>query len=310
MVGWRDPRAQMDALDIIGLQAAVASGSEDTFDDQQLIAGVQLRWSFAAELGFPPYGFWLYRRVATDGERRIPIPEDNWQTGGRDVGRRDEASLPWKPARYEWQARTPEPSNCVVVRGVAAARVDSVTVETCAHLTDHRVVVTGRKRVRVGANRRFEITVRGTAITAVRVTGARAVESCEYSTVEPPSMWSRSARSREAAQSTRAILVTCPSTRRAIGGRWAGAIRTAAAGSAGRLRSLCRSHEATGLHVTPARRTLDHASDRTRQRRRRRGNASPPGRCPRPGACGAAWAPAHAPDVHRRARARLAGDAT
>jgi hypothetical protein len=176
----------MDALDIIGLQAAVASGLEDTFDDQSLIAGVQLRWSFAAELGFPPYGFWLYRRVATDGERRIPVPEDNWQTGVRDVGR-DKASLPWKPGRYEWQARTPERCHCVVVSGVAAARVDTVTVETCVHMTDQRVVVTGRKRVRVGANRRFEVTVRGTAITAVRVIGARSVESCECSTVEPPS---------------------------------------------------------------------------------------------------------------------------
>jgi hypothetical protein len=37
-------------------------------------AGVHLRWSFVAALGFPPGGFWLCRRVATD-EKRVPVPE-------------------------------------------------------------------------------------------------------------------------------------------------------------------------------------------------------------------------------------------
>ena len=37
-------------------------------------AGVHLRWSFVAALGFPPGGFWLCRRVASD-EKRIPVPQ-------------------------------------------------------------------------------------------------------------------------------------------------------------------------------------------------------------------------------------------
>jgi hypothetical protein len=40
-------------LEIIGLQGAIAKGSEETFDDQPMQRGTHLRWGFAPELGFP-----------------------------------------------------------------------------------------------------------------------------------------------------------------------------------------------------------------------------------------------------------------
>ena len=59
---------------VIGLQGAAANGSEATFDGQPMQAGTHLRWSFAPELGFPPGGFRLCRRVAQSGATRIPLP--------------------------------------------------------------------------------------------------------------------------------------------------------------------------------------------------------------------------------------------
>jgi DNA-binding CsgD family transcriptional regulator len=46
----------------LGLQTAIADGSEPTFDGQPMQAGTHLRWAFAPELGFPPGAFWLCRR--------------------------------------------------------------------------------------------------------------------------------------------------------------------------------------------------------------------------------------------------------
>ncbi len=61
----------------LALQGGVASGSEQTFDGQPMQAGTHLRWSFSSALGFPPGGFQLWRRIATDGLRIVPprIPQ-------------------------------------------------------------------------------------------------------------------------------------------------------------------------------------------------------------------------------------------
>jgi hypothetical protein len=60
---------------VLGLQAGVATGHEHTFDGQPIEAGVHLRWSFVAALGFPPGGFWLCRRKASGSDsKRIPPP--------------------------------------------------------------------------------------------------------------------------------------------------------------------------------------------------------------------------------------------
>ena len=53
-------------LSLLGLQAAIADGSEPTFDGQPMQPGTHLRWAFAPELGFPPVAFWLFRRSLWD----------------------------------------------------------------------------------------------------------------------------------------------------------------------------------------------------------------------------------------------------
>ncbi|HEX4091749.1 MAG TPA: hypothetical protein VHZ33_23795 [Trebonia sp.] len=60
---------------VLGLQAAIADGSEPTFDGQPMAVGTHLRWSFAPELGFPPGAFWLARREAVGDKGPIEPPE-------------------------------------------------------------------------------------------------------------------------------------------------------------------------------------------------------------------------------------------
>jgi hypothetical protein len=60
---------------VLGLQAAIADGAEQTFDGQPMQAGTHLRWSFAPELGFPPGAFWLARREALGDKGPIEPPE-------------------------------------------------------------------------------------------------------------------------------------------------------------------------------------------------------------------------------------------
>jgi hypothetical protein len=67
-------------LQVLGLQAARAKGSETTFDGQAMQAGTHLRWSFTPQLGFPPGAFWLLRRIAKKGEQQIPPPDAVRQT--------------------------------------------------------------------------------------------------------------------------------------------------------------------------------------------------------------------------------------
>jgi len=62
-------------LQVLGLQAARANGSEKTFDGQAMQAGIHLRWSFTPQLGFPPGAFWLLRRTAKRKEGQIPPPD-------------------------------------------------------------------------------------------------------------------------------------------------------------------------------------------------------------------------------------------
>ena len=74
----------MRLLEIIGLQGAIADGSEDTFDGQPMQRGTHLRWGFAPELGFPGGGFWLCRRKS-EGQRDVVVreghlhPPEGWQ---------------------------------------------------------------------------------------------------------------------------------------------------------------------------------------------------------------------------------------
>jgi hypothetical protein len=56
-------------LSVLGLQAAIADGSEPTFDGQPMQKGTHLRWAFTPEFGFPPGAFWLARREASRHEK-------------------------------------------------------------------------------------------------------------------------------------------------------------------------------------------------------------------------------------------------
>src|SRR6478672_11265595 len=69
----------MSNAEILGLQGARATGAEPTFDDQPMQAGTHLRWAFAPELGFPPGGFQLCRRVARPDDPPIRPPREIWQ---------------------------------------------------------------------------------------------------------------------------------------------------------------------------------------------------------------------------------------
>lgn len=60
---------------MLGLQAAIADGTEQTFDGQPMQVGTHLRWSFAPEFGFPPGAFWLARREAVGDKGPIEPPE-------------------------------------------------------------------------------------------------------------------------------------------------------------------------------------------------------------------------------------------
>jgi hypothetical protein len=57
---------------ILGLQAGQMDGSEQTFDGQPMQPGTHLRWGFSPELGFPPGGFWLCRRIVGTGDENAP----------------------------------------------------------------------------------------------------------------------------------------------------------------------------------------------------------------------------------------------
>jgi hypothetical protein len=64
----------MGALVLLGLQGAIATGSEATYDGQPMMPGTHLRWGFAPEFGFPPGAFWLYRKIAAASETRVIPP--------------------------------------------------------------------------------------------------------------------------------------------------------------------------------------------------------------------------------------------
>ena len=76
-------------LSVLGLQAAIADGSEQTFDGQPMQAGTHLRWAFAPELGFPPGAFWLCRRSLRDppcGPNAPPVAVSKAMAGQRAEG--------------------------------------------------------------------------------------------------------------------------------------------------------------------------------------------------------------------------------
>lgn len=184
---------------VLGMQGGIANGSEPTFDGQPMQPGVHLRWSFLAALGFPPGGFWLCRRAAQEGEKRIPPPPTEGCNPAEAVvptsptGAPRVSSGPAEPgvaavtassAGSEWQATMAKPCQSVTLAGCAAPGCDEVIIETFARDAKGDLKVTGRRTVQVERGC-FRIRVQAKEISGVRVSGAGSVDECGC-TVEPP----------------------------------------------------------------------------------------------------------------------------
>jgi hypothetical protein len=192
---------------VLALQGGAANGSEPTFDGQPMQKGVHLRWSFLAALGFPPGGFWLCRRAAKEGEKRIPPPPSATQlqavaagtvsapnspitssTSAPTVGASD-TGIPVTAiagaSGNTWQAVLPAPCQSVTLAGCAAPGCDEIIVETFSRDTNGNLQVSGRRAVLVEEGS-FRIRVQARSISCVRVVGAGSVDECGCGTVEPP----------------------------------------------------------------------------------------------------------------------------
>lgn len=164
---------------LLGLQAAIANGSEPSFDGQPMQVGIHLRWSFLPELGFPPGGFWLCRRVAQKGERRI-APPSHVTTATTQTTPSEVAAL---PGADRWQATMPAPCQSVTLAGRAGKNCREIIVETFGR-RDGKLVVTSRRVIPIEGDC-FRVTVMAAEISCVRVAGAGSVDECG-GTVEPP----------------------------------------------------------------------------------------------------------------------------
>lgn len=177
---------------VLGLQGGIASGSEPTFDGQPMQPGIHLRWSFRAALGFPPGGFWLCRRAAKRGERRIPSPplqgcnqDPAVPSGPRtSVANRpaDTNSIPGSTESDQWQTTLPAPCQTVTVAGSAASGCEEVIIETFCRDANGELQVSGRRAVQVEKGC-FRIRIQAHEISCLRVVGARTVDKCDC---EPP----------------------------------------------------------------------------------------------------------------------------
>jgi hypothetical protein len=167
---------------VLGLQGGVADGSEPTFDGQPMQPGVHLRWGFAPELGFPPGGFWLCRRIAKDDEKRIPPPPAIQKAIDQQTNPTVFSPL---PADNQWQAVLREPCESVTVAGCAARGCDEVVIETFGKNSDGEMVVTSRQVIPVEQGA-FRVGIAAREISCVRVVGAGSMEECGRGEVLPP----------------------------------------------------------------------------------------------------------------------------
>ena len=164
--------------------------SEPTFDGQPMQKGVHLRWSFLAALGFPPGGFWLCRRAAVKGEKRIPPPPTGIElaaprssaTATQAIANNAVAST---TAGGAWEAVMRQPCQSVMVAGCAAPGCDEVIIETFSRNAEGGLTVSNRRAVQVEQGA-FRISVEAASIACVRVVGAGSVDECGCGTMQPP----------------------------------------------------------------------------------------------------------------------------
>lgn len=175
---------------VLALQGGVANGSEPTFDGQPMQKGVHLRWSFLAALGFPPGGFWLCRRAAVKGEKRIPPPP----SAAEQAATQSSTAAPQAIASNAvasttaggaWEAVMRQPCQSVMLAGCAAPGCDEVVIETFCRNANGELTVSDRRAVRVEQGA-FRISVQAASIACVRVVGAGSVDECGCGTMQPP----------------------------------------------------------------------------------------------------------------------------
>ena len=158
---------------VLGLQGGKADGTESTFDGQPMQPGTHLRWSFAPELGFPPGGFWLCRRVATPSEQQIPLPSR--LQAASFTHENPTVTVSPGPGPNEWLAEAYPYRDSMVVAGSAAEGSTQLSVKTFSSNALGQLVETGDHSVAV-QNRNFRIKIRGQQIAQVRVVGASKIE--------------------------------------------------------------------------------------------------------------------------------------
>ncbi len=198
---------------VLGLQAGIASGAEATFDGQPMQRGTHLRWGFSPELGFPPGGFWLCRRVIKGESQQSPTFNQGHEGGlyGAITHVLDEASTMLSRAAdsldsdgathstYEqiqqpaavastginqWVATPPRACESVTVAGCAADGCEEVIIETFCKDANGELRVSKRQIVRVESGG-FRVRIAAREISCVRVVGAGRVDECGCEVLPP-----------------------------------------------------------------------------------------------------------------------------
>lgn len=178
--------------------------------------GTHLRWGFSPELGFPPGGFWLCRRILK-GVTRPPVgPGNEGGLYGAIANIMDEASTIlscaadsldvssttqlWQepncpganqqPATVaatginQWMATAPRGCESVTVAGCAAEGCEEVIIETFCKDANGELHVSKRQVVRIGSGG-FRVRIAAREISCVRVAGAGRVDECGCEVLPP-----------------------------------------------------------------------------------------------------------------------------
>lgn len=158
---------------VLGMQGGRAEGAEETFDGQPMQPGIHLRWSFRPELGFPPGGFWLCRRVATPGERQIPVPAMPRRSAPPVI--RVVVTISPDPESDQCLANIEPPSARVMITGRADSEAPDVTIRAFAKNTAGEVEEVDSQTVS-NINGVFAVQLSGNAIALLRMTNVIAVD--------------------------------------------------------------------------------------------------------------------------------------
>jgi hypothetical protein len=158
---------------VLGLQGGQADGTEATFDGQPMQPGNHLRWSFRSELGFPPYGFWLCRRVAQAGEKAIPIPTH--LQAFKSAHGVASASISSGPEANNWHVEIRPPLDSLTICGRAARDCTDLKVKTYSLDSRGQTVGSGEHNISINGAA-FRAKINGHRIARVCVVGASSVE--------------------------------------------------------------------------------------------------------------------------------------